>query len=167
MSPSWGDVSLQPASAFKDAVSSERPLRHYQKLLGQAGGDGPASHPDWARLLLPRRLTASLPGRLLLSSRAAGAPGLSWPGSQGQRHHLNFLDTLCGVCGAHGWGARATLPFQEVVALKDKEIMMDCSFNIEPKFLPAMRAVGELRSEGSQAGPHLSARGAKIKQSPF
>ncbi|KAL8219463.1 UNVERIFIED_CONTAM: hypothetical protein K2H54_025233 [Gekko kuhli] len=80
-----------------------------------------------------------------------GAPGLSWPGSQGRRYHLNFLDTLCGVCGAHGWGARATLPFQEVVALKDKESMMDSFFNIEPKFLPAMRAVGELRTSRAMA----------------
>ncbi|KAL8211784.1 UNVERIFIED_CONTAM: hypothetical protein K2H54_016462 [Gekko kuhli] len=52
---------------------------------------------------------------------------------------------LCGVCGAHGRGGRATLPFpKEAVALKVKEIMMDSFFSIEPKFLLAMRAVGEL-----------------------
>ncbi|KAL8182962.1 UNVERIFIED_CONTAM: hypothetical protein K2H54_009753 [Gekko kuhli] len=66
---------------------------------------------------------------------------------QGQRHHLHFLNALCGVCGAHGRGGRATLPFpKEAVALKVKEIMMDSFFNIEPKFLLAMRAVGKLRN---------------------
>ncbi|KAL8199044.1 UNVERIFIED_CONTAM: hypothetical protein K2H54_032741 [Gekko kuhli] len=65
---------------------------------------------------------------------------------EGRRHHLHFLNALCRVCGAHGRGGRATLPFpKEAVALKVKEIMKDSFFSIEPRFLLAMRAVGELR----------------------
>ncbi|KAL8221951.1 UNVERIFIED_CONTAM: hypothetical protein K2H54_074691 [Gekko kuhli] len=65
--------------------------------------------------------------------------------AEGRRHHLHFLNALWGVCGAHRKRGRATLPFpKEVVALKVKEIMMDNFFSIEPKFLLAMRAVGEL-----------------------
>ncbi|KAL8197582.1 UNVERIFIED_CONTAM: hypothetical protein K2H54_033444 [Gekko kuhli] len=66
-------------------------------------------------------------------------------GRLGRRHHLHFLNALCSVCGAHGRGGRATLPFpKEAVALKVKEIMTDSFFSIEPRFLLAMRAVGEL-----------------------
>ncbi|KAL8163227.1 UNVERIFIED_CONTAM: hypothetical protein K2H54_015062 [Gekko kuhli] len=66
-------------------------------------------------------------------------------GRLGRRYHLHFLNALCRVCGAHGRGGRATLLFpKEAVALKVKEIMMDSLFSIEPKFLLAMRAVGEL-----------------------
>ncbi|KAL8174434.1 UNVERIFIED_CONTAM: hypothetical protein K2H54_044673 [Gekko kuhli] len=62
----------------------------------------------------------------------------------GRRHHFHFLNALCG---AHGKGGRAPLPFpKEAVALKVKEIMMDSFFSIEPKFLLAMRAGGELRT---------------------
>ncbi|KAL8174776.1 UNVERIFIED_CONTAM: hypothetical protein K2H54_053568 [Gekko kuhli] len=65
---------------------------------------------------------------------------------EGRRHHLHCLNALCRVCGAHGRGGRATLPFpKEAVALKVKEIMRDSFFSIEPKSLLAMRAVGELR----------------------
>ncbi|KAL8174654.1 UNVERIFIED_CONTAM: hypothetical protein K2H54_050748, partial [Gekko kuhli] len=64
----------------------------------------------------------------------------------------------CGVCGAHGRGGRATLPFpKEAVALKVKEIMRDSFFSIEPKSLLATRAVGELRVQqipaSDQPGP--------------
>ncbi|KAL8197608.1 UNVERIFIED_CONTAM: hypothetical protein K2H54_034184 [Gekko kuhli] len=66
-------------------------------------------------------------------------------GRLGRRHHLHFLNALCSICGAHGRGGRATLPFpKEAVALKVKEIMTDSFFSIEPRFLLAMRAVGEL-----------------------
>ncbi|KAL8220158.1 UNVERIFIED_CONTAM: hypothetical protein K2H54_039775 [Gekko kuhli] len=66
---------------------------------------------------------------------------------ESRRHHLNFLNAFCGICRAHGRGGRATLPFlKEAVALKVKEIMMDSFFFLmEPKFLLAMRAMGELR----------------------
>ncbi|KAL8220318.1 UNVERIFIED_CONTAM: hypothetical protein K2H54_043610 [Gekko kuhli] len=63
-------------------------------------------------------------------------------GRLGWRHHLHFLNALCG---AHERGGRATLPFpKEAVALKVKEIMLDSFFCIEPKFLLAMRVLDEL-----------------------
>ncbi|KAL8175655.1 UNVERIFIED_CONTAM: hypothetical protein K2H54_002425 [Gekko kuhli] len=84
-----------------------------------------------------------------------------------------FPNALCGVCGAHGRGGRATLPFpKEAVALKVKEIMMDSFFSIKSKFLLAMRAVGELSkfqppiSRGLRASMVAWALGLVLSGSP-
>ncbi|KAL8181188.1 UNVERIFIED_CONTAM: hypothetical protein K2H54_049297 [Gekko kuhli] len=75
---------------------------------------------------------------------------------RGRRHHSQFLMAVLRACREQGRGRSRALPFpKEAVMRQLKEIMLDSFFELEPKFIIAMRAVEELSKFQPPLQPEL------------
>ncbi|KAL8181175.1 UNVERIFIED_CONTAM: hypothetical protein K2H54_049067 [Gekko kuhli] len=116
---------------------------------------------------LPSTLQADLEPVVLLASNASGhflalpesppqPPSSPCSSRRGRRHHSQFLMAVLRACREQGRGRSRALPFpKEAVMRQLKEIMLDSFFELEPKFIIAMRAVEELSKFQPPLQPEL------------